>query len=162
MTKEHRTTEEEMEGPISFWRYKEQESNLILPEHHDDDDDDDDDDEWWWFSLQLLSETFLFLRRTKRHIVINVRRFPCEVPVILVKFWSNLNFLVKFEEKLKYQIPWKSVYWEPSCCTRTDRQTDRRDEADIYPPFHSFVHAPKKVIWMPHQFLRPYFSLPLI
>ena len=43
--KTHRTTEEEMEGPISFWGYKEQESNLILPEHDDDDDDDDDDDE---------------------------------------------------------------------------------------------------------------------
>jgi hypothetical protein len=25
-----------MAGPISFWGYKEQESNLILPEHHDD------------------------------------------------------------------------------------------------------------------------------
>jgi hypothetical protein len=37
-------TEEEMEGPISFWGYKEQESNLILHEHDDDDDDDDDDD----------------------------------------------------------------------------------------------------------------------
>ena len=32
------TTEEEMEGPISFWGYKEQESNLILPGHDDDDD----------------------------------------------------------------------------------------------------------------------------
>ena len=31
-----------MEGPISFRGYKEQESNLILPEHDDDDDDDDD------------------------------------------------------------------------------------------------------------------------
>jgi hypothetical protein len=39
------TTEEEMEVPISFWGYKEQESNLILPEH-DDDNDDDDDDQW--------------------------------------------------------------------------------------------------------------------
>jgi len=29
-----------MEGPISFWGYKEQESNLILPEHGDDDDDE--------------------------------------------------------------------------------------------------------------------------
>jgi len=27
-----------MEGPISFWGYKEQESNLILSEHDDDDD----------------------------------------------------------------------------------------------------------------------------
>ena len=35
-------TEEEMGGPISFWGYKKQESNLILPEHDDDDDDDDD------------------------------------------------------------------------------------------------------------------------
>ena len=33
-----------MEGPISFWGYKEQELNLILPEHDDDDDDDDDDE----------------------------------------------------------------------------------------------------------------------
>jgi hypothetical protein len=38
------TTVEEMEGPILFWGYKEQESNLILPEH--DDDDDDDEREW--------------------------------------------------------------------------------------------------------------------
>jgi hypothetical protein len=29
-----------MKGPILFWGYKEQESNLILLEHDDDDDDD--------------------------------------------------------------------------------------------------------------------------
>jgi len=29
-----------MEEPISFSGYKEQESNLILPEHDDDDDDE--------------------------------------------------------------------------------------------------------------------------
>ena len=28
-----------MEGPISFWGYKEQESNLILPEHDDDEEE---------------------------------------------------------------------------------------------------------------------------
>jgi len=28
-----------MEGPIPFWGYKEQESNLILSEHDDDDDE---------------------------------------------------------------------------------------------------------------------------
>jgi len=28
-----------LEGPISFWGYKEEESNLILPEHDDDDDE---------------------------------------------------------------------------------------------------------------------------
>jgi len=46
-----------MEGPISFWGYKEQESNLILPEHDDDDDDDDDDkkgnDKWNALCLKI-------------------------------------------------------------------------------------------------------------
>jgi len=36
------------EGPILFWGYKEQESNLILPEHDDDDDD----------NLEFLSSSF--------------------------------------------------------------------------------------------------------
>ena len=51
--KAHRTTEEEMEGPISFWGYKEQESNLILPEH--DDDDDDDESAWLDRSVRIFS-----------------------------------------------------------------------------------------------------------
>ena len=44
-------TEEELEGPISFWGYKEQESKLILPEH---DDDDDDDRGWMVWRMQGL------------------------------------------------------------------------------------------------------------
>jgi len=36
-----------MGGLISFWGYKEQESNLILPEYDDDDDDDDDDKKYF-------------------------------------------------------------------------------------------------------------------
>ena len=28
-----------MEGPVSFWGHKEQESNLILPEHDDEEKD---------------------------------------------------------------------------------------------------------------------------
>ena len=36
-----------MEGPISFWGYKEQESNLILPEH------DDDDEDYWWKETEI-------------------------------------------------------------------------------------------------------------
>ena len=38
-TKEHRKTEEEMEGPT--FRIKEQETRLTLQEHDDDDDDDE-------------------------------------------------------------------------------------------------------------------------
>ena len=39
-TKEHRTTEEEMEGTNFTLRIKEQETRLTLREHDDDDDDD--------------------------------------------------------------------------------------------------------------------------
>jgi len=38
------------------------------------------------FSLQLLSETFLILRRSERYIIINVLRSSCKIPVILVRF----------------------------------------------------------------------------
>ena len=37
-------------------------------------------------SLQLLSETFLILRRILRDITINVHRSSCKVPVSLVRF----------------------------------------------------------------------------
>ena len=40
----------------------------------------------FWFSLQLLSETFLILRRTERDLIKNVYWFPCKVPIILVGF----------------------------------------------------------------------------
>jgi hypothetical protein len=60
-----------MEGPISFRGYKEQESNLILPEHDDDDDDDDDYDikaqRLSWFGHDLYFRTvhvviFIFIQ----------------------------------------------------------------------------------------------------
>ena len=39
----------------------------------------------FWFSVQLLSETFLILRRTERDIIKNVYRSSCKVPAILVR-----------------------------------------------------------------------------
>jgi hypothetical protein len=49
-----------MEGPISFWRYKEQESNIILPERDDDNDDDDDD-----YDKERLSRSIKFYSARK-------------------------------------------------------------------------------------------------
>jgi hypothetical protein len=40
----------------------------------------------FWSSPQILSETFLILRRIQRDIFINLHRFSYEVPVIIVRF----------------------------------------------------------------------------
>jgi hypothetical protein len=63
----------------------------------------------FWFSLQLLSETFLLLRRTERDIIINVHRFSWKAPV---KFLSDFNetwiFSTDFQGILQYQISFKT------------------------------------------------------
>jgi hypothetical protein len=80
----------------------------------------------FWFSLQLLSETFLILRRIQRDIIINVHRSSCKVPLLLWDFNETWKFKADFRKILKYQISLKSVHWEPSC----SMQTDRLDEAN--------------------------------
>jgi hypothetical protein len=50
------------------------------------------------------SETFLILRRIERDNIINVHRLPSELPVILVRFYDNLIFLIDFRKVLQYPI----------------------------------------------------------
>ena len=40
----------------------------------------------FWFSLQVLYETFLILRKTERDMIINMCWSSCNVPVMFVKF----------------------------------------------------------------------------
>jgi hypothetical protein len=54
----------------------------------------------FWFFLQLLSETFLILRRNQRDMIINIHRSSCEVLVTLVKFLWNFNFHHRFSKNI--------------------------------------------------------------
>jgi hypothetical protein len=40
-------------------------------------------------------------------------------------------FSADFRKELKFRVLSKSIQWEPSCCMRTDRQTDGHGEVSI-------------------------------
>jgi hypothetical protein len=73
------------------------------------------------FSLQILSETFLILRRIRRDIIINVRGFSCKVPNILARFEWNYNFLHRFA--IREVTSAKSVQRDPSYSLRSEELT---------------------------------------
>ena len=51
----------------------------------------------FWFSLQLLSETFLILRRTESDIIINVNRSSCKVPVNFFLMFMSPYVVIIFQ-----------------------------------------------------------------
>ena len=85
---------------------------------------------WTWnirfdFSTNL-SKTTPILWRTERDLIKNVYWSSCKVPVWFVRFHCNLHFLDRVsKKKLKYQISWNSIQWQPSCSVRTHGQTCR-------------------------------------
>jgi hypothetical protein len=51
------------------------------------------------FLFTNLFETFPLLRRIRRNLIKTVHRSSCKVAVILIRFYSNLNFVERFCEK---------------------------------------------------------------
>jgi hypothetical protein len=79
------------------------------------------------FYLQILTETFLIVRRIERDITINVQGLHIKYPTFLTDFNETRLFSTDFQKLLKYQISLKSVHYEQSCSVRKigHRQTDR-------------------------------------
>jgi hypothetical protein len=97
----------------------------------------------FWFLLQLLPKTFLILRRIQRDIFINGKTSSCKVPVILIRFHRNLNFLDTFsgKKKLKYQYFIK-IRRMGVALFHTDRRTDMK----LTVAFRTFGDAPKLML----------------
>jgi len=82
----------------------------------------------FWFHLQIVSETFLILRKIKRDVVLNVCRSSCKVSVMFVRFYWNLNFLERFSKNTQISglMTIRPVGAE---LFHADRRTDRHDGA---------------------------------
>jgi hypothetical protein len=99
----------------------------------------------FWFSIQLLSEKFLILRRNQWATITNVHKSSCKVPIILSDFNETWVVSKDFWKILKHQISWQSIQWEQSCSMWTYRQkerhTNRHDKANSH--FLHSVNTPK-------------------
>jgi hypothetical protein len=83
------------------------------------------------FSLQILSDTFLFLLRIQRGVIINVHKSSCKVPFrYSCQILMKLGFSGKIFGNYYNKISWKSVQWAPICFVWKDGRTDRYDEAN--------------------------------
>jgi len=72
-----------------------------------------------------MSETFLVLRRNGRDMIKKVYWSSCKVPVILVRFELNLNFLRQiFEKHSNIKFHENPSSWQPNCSMRTEGRTD--------------------------------------
>jgi hypothetical protein len=95
----------------------------------------------FWFSLQLLSEKFLILTRTRWEIIINVHRSSCKVPVILVRVLmkdeSAKSSNTKFHENASGGS--RTV---PPCGQAHGRTDGRRDRNKVVVTVRNFVNAP--------------------
>ena len=92
----------------------------------------------FWFSLQLLSETCLILRRTERDMIEKIYNgLRVKYPIFLSDYNATRIFSTAFrkKKKVKYQMSWKSVQVEPSCSMRTQGRTDGHETKN---PFSQF------------------------
>jgi hypothetical protein len=98
----------------------------------------------FWFSIQRLSESLLILRKTERDTIKNVHWSACTVPVILVRFWGNLNFLDIFSKNTQISNFIK-ILPDGVEFFHADGRTDRRtDVMKLMVAFRNFANVSQK------------------
>jgi hypothetical protein len=96
----------------------------------------------FWLYLQIIYGAFIILR-IQRYIFINLHWSSCKVPLILVRFYWNLNFLDRFSKSPQLSNFIKSLLCGLSSMRiygQTDRQTDIMK---LILAFRRFTNAPK-------------------
>jgi len=98
------------------------------------------------FSVQLLSETFLILRKFSEILSKFCIGHHVKYPLFVSDFNKTLIFWAYFLKILIFKISWQSVHLEPYFSVRTGR---RRDMTKLIFAFHNYANAPKKVNILP-------------
>ena len=94
----------------------------------------------FWFSLQILSEKFLILRRTEQDMIKHVYWSACKLAHILARFHWSMNFVDRFSKNslisnfIKIHLVGDEFF-------HTDGQTDSHEEA--YSRFSQFANTSK-------------------
>jgi hypothetical protein len=97
------------------------------------------------FSLQLLSETFLMLRRIHRDMIIDVYRSSCKLPVVLSDFkwvwiFSTFSKNTQIQNLMKIRTMGAEFFHADGW---VERQTDRNMKILVV-SFRNFANAPKR------------------
>ena len=93
----------------------------------------------FWFSLQLLSATFLILRRNQGNTATHVNKSSCKVPLFLSDSNETWIFSVDFRKIIKYQLSWKFFQWETNYFMPAGGRTDM---TKVIVAFLNFASSP--------------------
>jgi hypothetical protein len=88
--------------------------------------------------VQHLSENVVILRRTERDTIISIHRSSCKVPVILVRFYGNVNLIDRVSSSLIIKFHENSSVGSPVFpCGQTGA-------TKLMVAFSNFVNTPHK------------------